>query len=212
MWTLLAPTGCMQQLVLLREAYVRLGSAQPVTTSSAQLVAVPQVLGLEKFGLAHELGSSHGFTRIIRHTYFEGPQYVPLLARARELWKELEVTSGTKLMHETGGLNIGFDVATGALETARMHGLPHTKMTGAEVNAKFPGYNLPDDFAVRTPECACSGSGRLSQPAAVRPVCDLRSLLRYCGRALVDGAPSHKLLNQVTVSPHGAGTGQRAPA
>ena len=40
-----------------------------------------RVLGLEQFDLLHELGSSHGLTRIIRLAYYEHPSYVPLLLR-----------------------------------------------------------------------------------------------------------------------------------
>ncbi len=49
-----------------------------------------KVLGLEQHALLHELGSSHGPTRIIRLAYHEHPSYVPLLRRAYELWHELE--------------------------------------------------------------------------------------------------------------------------
>ena len=49
-----------------------------------------RVLGLEKFHPAHDRGSSHGRSRIIRQAYFEGPAYVPLLLRAYELWEQLE--------------------------------------------------------------------------------------------------------------------------
>ena len=49
-----------------------------------------RVLGLEQFGVAHEMGSSHGLTRIIRLAYYEDPAYVPLLRRSYELWRELE--------------------------------------------------------------------------------------------------------------------------
>ena len=38
-----------------------------------------RVLGIERFGIAHDLGSSHGVTRIIRMAYYEAPGYVPLL-------------------------------------------------------------------------------------------------------------------------------------
>ena len=41
-----------------------------------------RVLGIERFGVAHDRGSSHGETRIIRKAYFEHPDYVPLLQRA----------------------------------------------------------------------------------------------------------------------------------
>ena len=40
------------------------------------------VLGLERFGIAHAFGSSHGSTRIIRLAYSEGSEYVPLLRAA----------------------------------------------------------------------------------------------------------------------------------
>ncbi len=38
-----------------------------------------RVLGLDRFPAAHDRGSSHGQTRIIRQAYFEHPDYVPLL-------------------------------------------------------------------------------------------------------------------------------------
>ena len=49
-----------------------------------------RVLGLERYTPAHDKGSSHGQSRIIRQAYFEDPAYVPLLPRAYELWKRLE--------------------------------------------------------------------------------------------------------------------------
>lgn len=49
-----------------------------------------QVLGIEQYGVAHSMGSSHGISRIIRLAYHEDPAYVPLLKRAYELWRELE--------------------------------------------------------------------------------------------------------------------------
>lgn len=48
-----------------------------------------RVLGLETFGAAHDQGSAHGGTRIVRQSYFEGSAYVPLLRRAYEGWHEL---------------------------------------------------------------------------------------------------------------------------
>ena len=66
-----------------------------------------RVLGLERFGPAHDQGSSHGGSRIIRQAYFEDPAYVPLLRRAYELWEQLETDSGRDLMTQTGGLYLG---------------------------------------------------------------------------------------------------------
>ena len=53
-----------------------------------------QVLGLEQHSIAHDKGSSHGESRIIRLAYHEHPDYVPLLRRAYELWEDLQRKSG----------------------------------------------------------------------------------------------------------------------
>ena len=66
-----------------------------------------RVLGLERYTPAHDKGSSHGQSRIIRLAYFEDPAYVPLLLRAYELWERLERETGEDLMTLTGGLMIG---------------------------------------------------------------------------------------------------------
>ena len=58
-----------------------------------------RVLGLEKFGPAHDRGASHGGSRITRQSYFEGPDYVPLLLRSYELFDQLARDSGTRRDH-----------------------------------------------------------------------------------------------------------------
>ena len=66
-----------------------------------------RVLGLERYDLVHEYGSSHGLTRIIRLAYWEHPTYVALLRRAYELWRELEGLAGEQLLHITGSVDAG---------------------------------------------------------------------------------------------------------
>ncbi|MDE2572204.1 MAG: N-methyl-L-tryptophan oxidase, partial [bacterium] len=100
-----------------------------------------RVVGLEQFGPAHALGSSHGGSRIIRQAYFEHPSYVPLLLRVYELWRDLERRSGERLMLRTGGLMAGFpesEVVAGALRSARENGLPHQMLSAAEIRRRFP--------------------------------------------------------------------------
>src|SRR3712207_9252566 len=63
-----------------------------------------KVLGLEQFTPAHDRGSSHGESRIIRQAYYEGAEYVPLILRAYELWEELEKESSRDLLTLTGAL------------------------------------------------------------------------------------------------------------
>lgn len=105
-----------------------------------------RVLGLERFDIPHNMGSSHGVTRIIRLPYYEDPAYVPLLRRAYELWREAETATGERLLILTGSLDAGpedGELFQGALNSARLHELPHEVLTGGEVNARFPGYRLP---------------------------------------------------------------------
>lgn len=100
-----------------------------------------RVLGLDRFQPPHELGSSHGQTRIIREAYFEDPIYVPMLQRAYELWAELAEASGRPLLRLTGGLMIGLPdsvIVAGARRSAEQHGLPHEVLTAEEVRRRFP--------------------------------------------------------------------------
>lgn len=107
-----------------------------------------KVLGLERFDIPHEMGSSHGVTRIIRLAYYEHASYVPLLKRAYELWHELEQTANEKLLHTTGSIDAGprdSAVFRGSLHSCAVHDLKHEVLTSAELTARFPGYKLPAD-------------------------------------------------------------------
>src|SRR4051794_41770973 len=78
------------------------------SAAAAQLAARGQrVLGLERFGPAHDRGSSHGGSRITRQAYFEDPSYVPLLRRAYELWEQLARDSGADVIRLCGGVYFG---------------------------------------------------------------------------------------------------------
>jgi sarcosine oxidase len=108
-----------------------------------------RVLGLERFGIPHTRGSSHGYTRIIRLAYYEHPSYVLLLRRAYELWREIQEAAGEQLLYITGSIDAGPAdewVFKGAWESARLHDLPHEVLTGAEVRRRFPAYHLPAEM------------------------------------------------------------------
>jgi len=105
-----------------------------------------RVLGLERFDIPHAMGSSHGVNRIIRLPYYEDPAYVPLLRRAYENWRALEAASGERVLFTFGSLDAGpeqGEIFPGALASAELHGLAYEALTGAQINARFPGYNLP---------------------------------------------------------------------
>jgi sarcosine oxidase len=107
-----------------------------------------RVLGLERFDVPHEHGSSHGLTRIIRQAYFEHPSYVPLVRRAYELWRELEAEAGEQLLRITGAVEGGPKIFEGAVRSSIEHALPFEELDGAEVSRRFPAYRLPDDLRV----------------------------------------------------------------
>ncbi len=107
-----------------------------------------RVLGVEQFDTPHELGSSHGITRIIRLAYFEDPSYVPLVRRAYELWRELESEAGEQLLHVTGTVEAGERIYQGSLRSCLEHDLPHELLDGREVARRFPAYRLPPDLPV----------------------------------------------------------------
>jgi sarcosine oxidase len=107
-----------------------------------------RVLGLERFDVPHEHGSSHGLTRIIRLAYFEHSSYVPLLRRAYELWRELETDAGEQLLHVTGIVEGGPRILEGVLRSCADHDLPHEVLRGDEVGRRFPAYRLPAELEV----------------------------------------------------------------
>jgi sarcosine oxidase len=115
-----------------------------------------RVLGLERFAIPHDQGSSHGRSRIIRLAYWEHPSYVPLLQRAYALWCDLETQAGEPLLVTTGSVDAGppeSQAVTGAIRACETFGLQHELHDGASLRARFPGYHLPADFvALYQPE------------------------------------------------------------
>jgi sarcosine oxidase len=109
-----------------------------------------RVLTLERYGVNHRFGSSHGETRIIRLAYYEDPRYVPLLRRAYESWRELEKRSGKKLLQVTGGLMIGRpegELLKGVLKSAKIHSIPHEVLSSSEAEERFEAFTLGDGIS-----------------------------------------------------------------
>jgi sarcosine oxidase len=115
-----------------------------------------RVLGLERFAIPHELGSSAGATRIFRFAYFEHPSYVPLMRLSFARWQALEREFGERLLTVTGGLDIGLPagrVVSGAKAACAAHGLAHEVLAAGEVGRRHPAWRLPSGFeAVYQPD------------------------------------------------------------
>ena len=131
-------------MVVTRYDAIVIGLGGMGTASAFHLARRGQrVLGLEQHDLLHELGSSHGLTRIIRLAYHEHPSYVPLLRRSYELWHELERAAGEQLLIKTGSLEGGPErgpTFRGALEAAEAHDLPHEVLSADELRRRYPAY------------------------------------------------------------------------
>ena len=108
-----------------------------------------RVIGLEQATPGHDGGSSHGESRIIRMAYFEHPSYVELVRAAYENWRALERASGRSVITTTGILETGFpgsSLVRGTLASAVLHDLPHEVLSGRQASARFPAFDLPDDW------------------------------------------------------------------
>ncbi|GAB5413463.1 MAG: N-methyl-L-tryptophan oxidase [Congregibacter sp.] len=105
-------------------------------------------LGLDRFAPAHDRGSSHGESRLIRQSYFEHPDYVPLLRRSYALWDALD----PHLLHRSGGVYCGppdGEMIKGVLASAREH---HLDVQRVDASA-YPQYRCaPDAVAVFEPD------------------------------------------------------------
>jgi sarcosine oxidase len=113
-----------------------------------------RVLGIDRFQPPHELGSSHGETRISRQAIGEGAEFVPLVLRANVLWRALEAATGQELLVQNGGL-ILLDAADQAdsqgqgaafyrqtVNCAKQFGIAHQILTADEVRQRFPQFVL----------------------------------------------------------------------
>lgn len=105
------------------------------------------VVGIEQYDVPHARGSSHGVTRIYRLPQYEDPAYVPLARRALDLWEDLDADYPRQLFHRVGSVDVGpgdgDDVYTGSKCACTTHDIGHDDLTGAELNERFSGYDLP---------------------------------------------------------------------
>ncbi|MFI6335108.1 N-methyl-L-tryptophan oxidase [Streptomyces sp. NPDC050535] len=134
------------------------------------------VLGLEQYTLGHDLGSSHGATRMIRRAY-PHPDWDGLVDTAYQAWTELERASKTQLVDITGGL-----YAAPVDRPDPVRG-PGCRQVGAEEAARiFPGLRLPAGFgAVHDPR-----AGIIDAQETLRAQL---ALAERSGAAIRDGSP-----------------------
>jgi sarcosine oxidase len=117
-----------------------------------------KVLGLDRFFPPHANGSSHGESRIIRQAIGEGEEYVPLVLRSYELWREIEKATGRELLTITGGLTLAsqnseavmhgrHDFLNQAIRCAEKFNIRHEILETADLRKRYPQFAVTDERA-----------------------------------------------------------------
>ena len=117
-----------------------------------------KVLGLDRYSPPHDNGSSHGASRIIRQAIGEGEDYVPLVLRSYELWREIEKQAGQKLLTVTGGLTLESQISQGvmhgrrdfldqAIRCAEKFAIRHEIFATADIKKHYPQFAVTDERA-----------------------------------------------------------------
>src|SRR5256885_601120 len=105
------------------------------------------VIGIDQYVPPHPWGSTHGETRITRLAIGEGREYVPLVRRSHDLWREIEQETGTQLLTQPGVVILARPSSPFLHETraaAREYGIEHQDLTNAEVRARFPMFAVDE--------------------------------------------------------------------
>jgi len=122
------------------------------------------VLGLERFDVPHQNGSSHGRTRLLQRLLDVDPATMALAERAHEGWRALETETDTDLLSETGSIAVAVDSddpVASARRACERHDLDYERLDGATLAERFPGYDFPDDAdALYQPDGAVVASER----------------------------------------------------
>jgi sarcosine oxidase len=118
-----------------------------------------RILGIDQFSPPHTMGSSHGETRITRLAVGEGMDFLPIVMRSHEIWKEIELLTGNEIMTTTGGLlfdsggkswskhgSEGFFERT--VKFAKEGNIPFEVFDQNELKRRFEEFNLEDSGKV----------------------------------------------------------------
>ena len=126
-----------------------------------------KVLGLEQFTTPHDRGSHGGQSRIIRKAYFEHVDYIPLLQRAYENWKTIEMESGEIIFHRTGLYYAGpkgHSLLESVKNSAVQYQIPLEILDSQSSSSRFPLIRIPPEYeALFEPD-----AGLLTPETAIR--------------------------------------------
>lgn len=136
------------------------------------------VLLLEQHEFGHDLGGSHGGTRLFRHAV-DDAGYLDRVRQARVLWDELQDRAGITLLELTGGIDhgVGDPVIATFRDLFAGRRLAHEVLDPDEAAERWPG------MLFRSPVLFQEDAGRLLCDRAVAAV---QGLARAAGAGLRD--------------------------
>src|SRR5579862_3199165 len=115
-----------------------------------------RAIGIDRYSPPHDLGSTHGATRITREAIGEGAHLTPLARRSHEIWREIERETGvTTLLSRRGLLIISGpaktsfthvqDFLANTIAAARSHGIAHEILDADALRSRYPQFHVRDD-------------------------------------------------------------------
>jgi sarcosine oxidase len=122
------------------------GGAMGTATARNLAMRGRHTLLLERFTFGHANGSSGGPTRIFRFMYHT-QGYARMALAARGAWDELQDAAGERLLHVTGGIDIG-EPALPRADVLREIGAPVERMVPEQAQERWPNLHLPEDAAI----------------------------------------------------------------
>jgi sarcosine oxidase len=181
-----------------------------------------KVIGIDRFVPPHQMGSSHGETRLTRQAVGEGRDYAPFVLNSHRIWRELEADTGETLLNDCGVLVMAPgsgqtshhgkpDFVARSIEVARDFGIVHEVLDGAEVARRFPqflglagnekAYYEPGGGYVFPERCISAQLARASQLGAhIRTGVEVLSIDQQPGAVRIETSDGTILAGQVVVS------------
>ena len=107
-----------------------------------------KVLGIDQLAPPHNMGSTHGGSRITRQAYYEGKEYIPILKYSYDLWRKIEHDSQSRFFEITGGLMMGSrnnSIVDKSEMSAKAYDLPYEIFDHKEINKRYPMFKADEN-------------------------------------------------------------------
>jgi sarcosine oxidase len=101
------------------------------------------VIGLEQYGQGHDLGGSHGRSRIFRLAY-DQDDYVRLAVASLPQWRALEEEAGAQILELNGAIDYGNEVVLNGIAAAMGRNACQVQLLdAADASRRWGGFRFP---------------------------------------------------------------------